>query len=103
MVPASGPASAVAAAARDGEVDIFGKRRNPLVLVGGLVTAGIPLSGFAAFRNGNVGLSQNMMRARVVAQGVTVAIMVGSSGIMSKYLVGGDDAKAGGSSSQASS
>lgn len=38
------------------------------------------MAGLVAFKTGNKGLSQQMMRARVVAQGATVALMVGSSG-----------------------
>eukprot|EP00884_Botryococcus_braunii_P013890 jgi/Botrbrau1/22501/Bobra.114_2s0027.1 len=56
------------------------KKRNPLVLVGTLATAGVLVAGLVAFRKGRQDISQNMMRARVVFQGATVALMVGSTG-----------------------
>ncbi|QDZ25071.1 hypothetical protein HOP50_15g76170 [Chloropicon primus] len=65
-----------------GEVDVFGKKRNPFVLVGALATAGVLFGGITAFRRGNKALSQNMMKARVVCQGVTVALMVATSGVL---------------------
>mmetsp|Transcript_30856 Transcript_30856/g.37399 ORF Transcript_30856/g.37399 Transcript_30856/m.37399 type:complete len:93 (+) Transcript_30856:145-423(+) len=54
--------------------------RNPLVLVGAIATAGVLAAGLVAFRNGNTDLSQKMMRTRVLFQGATVAVMVGTSG-----------------------
>mmetsp|Transcript_17294 Transcript_17294/g.33042 ORF Transcript_17294/g.33042 Transcript_17294/m.33042 type:complete len:108 (-) Transcript_17294:205-528(-) len=65
------------------EQDMFApsvKKRNPLVLVGAIGTAGVLVMGLAAFRNGNQNMSQSMMRTRVVFQGVTVALMVATSG-----------------------
>lgn len=56
------------------------KRRNPLVLLGAIATAGVLGIGLVAFKKGNAELSQQMMRTRVLLQGATVAIMVGSSG-----------------------
>ncbi|KFM23903.1 RING-H2 finger protein ATL48 [Auxenochlorella protothecoides] len=56
------------------------KPKNPLVLIGCGVTAGVLFAGLVAFKKGNQGLSQKMMRARVIAQGATVALMVASSG-----------------------
>jgi hypothetical protein len=50
----------------------------PLIL-GALVTAGVLTAGLVSFRYGNSRLGQKLMRARVVAQGVTVALMVGSA------------------------
>lgn len=47
---------------------------------GALATAGVLVVGLAAFRQGNKNLSQQMMRTRVMFQGATVAIMLGSSG-----------------------
>lgn len=67
---------------RAGEVDIYGKKRNPFVIVGAFATAGVLFAGITAFRRGNKALSQNMMKARVVCQGVTVAIMVATSGVL---------------------
>ena len=55
-------------------------KKNPLVLVGAAVTAGVLTVGFVAFKAGNANLSQTMMKARVFAQGATVALMVGTSG-----------------------
>lgn len=59
--------------------DIIERRRNPLVLAGCGVTAGVLIVGLLAFKQGNSALSQRMMRARVLAQAGTVAVMVGSS------------------------
>jgi len=47
---------------------------------GALITAGVLVGGLVAFKQGKKNLSQQMMRARIVAQGATVALMVGSSG-----------------------
>ena len=58
------------------------KRRNPLVLVGSAATAGVLAAGLIAFRRGNTRVSQQMMRARILAQASTVAIMTASSGAM---------------------
>ena len=43
---------------------------------GCLATAGVLVAGLVAFKNGNSNLSQHLMRARVLAQGATVALMV---------------------------
>jgi hypothetical protein len=41
-------------------------------------------------KQGNQNMSQNMMRARILAQGVTVALMVGSSGaVVLPSMLGG--------------
>lgn len=53
--------------------------KNPFVPIGALVTAGVLTAGLVSFRYGNSRLGQKLMRARVVAQGVTVALMVGSA------------------------
>lgn len=53
------------------------------MLVGAGGTAAILLGGLIAFRRGNQNLSQSMMRARVVAQGATVALMAGTAGAAS--------------------
>jgi hypothetical protein len=58
------------------------RRRNPLVLVGSAATAGVLAAGLIAFRRGNTRVSQQMMRARILAQASTVAIMTASSGAM---------------------
>ncbi|KAL3142208.1 RING-H2 finger protein atl48 [Trebouxia sp. C0009 RCD-2024] len=62
---------------------VLPRRRSPWVLVGAGSTAAILLGGLLAFRRGNQNLSQKMMRARVVAQGATVAIMAGTAGAAS--------------------
>ena len=49
-------------------------------VAGALATAGVLMGGLVAFKKGNKALSQTMMRARIIAQGATVAIMLGSSG-----------------------
>ncbi|GMY24608.1 RING-H2 finger protein ATL48 [Fagus crenata] len=53
--------------------------RNPLVPVGAFVTAGVLTAGLISFRQGNSRLGQVLMRARVVVQGATVALMVGTA------------------------
>merc|ERR1712118_197731 len=55
------------------------QKRNPLVLVGAVVTAGVLGCGLVSFYQGNQVLAQSMMRYRVLAQGATVAIMVTST------------------------
>ena len=72
---------------RASEVDLYGKKRNPFVLVGAMATAGVLFAGIAAFRNGNKAMSQHMMKARVVFQGVTVALMVTTSGVLGKDML----------------
>ncbi|GKU88838.1 hypothetical protein SLE2022_375480 [Rubroshorea leprosula] len=59
--------------------------RNPLVPVGALMTAGVLTAGLISFRQGNSHLGQILMRARVVVQGATVALMVGTA-----YYYGGN-------------
>ena len=54
------------------------QKRNPLVLVGAVVTAGVLGAGLISFYQGNKVVAQSMMRWRVIAQGATVAIMVSS-------------------------
>ncbi|WOK96393.1 RING-H2 finger protein ATL48-like isoform X1 [Canna indica] len=53
--------------------------KNPLVPIGALITAGVLTAGLVSFRQGNSQLGQKLMRARVVVQGATVALMVGSA------------------------
>ncbi|KAL3526028.1 hypothetical protein ACH5RR_014400 [Cinchona calisaya] len=48
-------------------------------LVGAFITAGVLTAGLISFRQGNSQLGQKLMRARVVAQGATVALMVGTA------------------------
>ncbi|GJZ36444.1 RING-H2 finger protein ATL48-like protein [Tanacetum coccineum] len=47
--------------------------------VGALITAGVLTAGLISFKQGNSKLGQTLMRARVVAQGGTVALMVGTA------------------------
>ncbi|KAK9803416.1 hypothetical protein WJX72_009664 [[Myrmecia] bisecta] len=56
------------------------RKRNPLVLAGAAATAGVLLAGLGAFKSGNSALSQKMMRARVIMQFATIALMAGSTG-----------------------
>jgi hypothetical protein len=61
--------------------DLFQEKkrvRNPLVPLGALMTAGVLTAGLISFRRGNSQLGQVLMRARVVVQGATVALMVGT-------------------------
>ncbi|CAN6448619.1 unnamed protein product [Victoria cruziana] len=53
--------------------------KNPLVPIGALITAGVLTAGLISFRQGNSQLGQKLMRARVVAQGATVALMLGTA------------------------
>ncbi|KAE9449159.1 hypothetical protein C3L33_18943, partial [Rhododendron williamsianum] len=53
--------------------------KNPLVPIGAFITAGVLAAGLISFRMGNSQLGQHLMRARVVAQGATVALMVGTA------------------------
>lgn len=46
---------------------------------GALMTAGVLTAGLISFRQGNSQLGQLLMRTRVVAQGATVALMVGTA------------------------
>eukprot|EP00897_Mesotaenium_endlicherianum_P000884 jgi/Mesen1/10797/ME000092S10282 len=52
--------------------------RNPLVPLGALATAGVLVAGLVSFKQGNYNRSQHFMRARVVFQAATVALMVGT-------------------------
>ncbi|OXB61386.1 UNVERIFIED_CONTAM: hypothetical protein H355_008241 [Colinus virginianus] len=52
-------------------------RENPLVPLGCLCTLGVLTYGLISFKRGNTRHSQLMMRARVVAQGFTLAAMLG--------------------------
>ena len=49
---------------------------------GALLTGAVLGAGLLAFKQGNKQLSQSMMRARVIAQGATVALMLGTSGAL---------------------
>ncbi|XP_020646794.1 HIG1 domain family member 2A, mitochondrial [Pogona vitticeps] len=54
-------------------------KENPFVPIGCLVTLGVLTYGFICFKRGDTRRSQLMMRARVVAQGLTLtAIVMGS-------------------------
>ncbi|XP_014240893.1 HIG1 domain family member 2A, mitochondrial [Cimex lectularius] len=52
-------------------------KENPFVPIGALATAACLFYGVRNFYKGNTKNSQLMMRARVVAQGLTVAALVG--------------------------
>uniref|UniRef100_A0A1B0EUC2 HIG1 domain-containing protein n=1 Tax=Glossina morsitans morsitans TaxID=37546 RepID=A0A1B0EUC2_GLOMM len=51
-------------------------KENPLVPIGCLATASALGFGLYNFRTGNRRMSQMMMRARIIAQGFTVAALV---------------------------
>lgn len=59
-----------------------------ICLSGAFLTAGVLTAGLISFRQGNSRLGQKLMRARVVVQGATVALMVGSA-----YYYGDDFTK----------
>uniref|UniRef100_A0A3Q7J139 HIG1 domain-containing protein n=1 Tax=Solanum lycopersicum TaxID=4081 RepID=A0A3Q7J139_SOLLC len=46
---------------------------------GAFLTAGVLTAGLISFKRGNSQLGQQLMRARVLVQGGTVALMVGSA------------------------
>lgn len=50
-----------------------------LCISGAFMTAGVLTAGLISFRQGNSHLGQKLMRARVVVQGATVALMVGTA------------------------
>lgn len=50
-----------------------------MLISGALITAGVLTAGLISFRQGNSKLGQKLMRARVVVQGATVALMVGTA------------------------
>ena len=51
------------------------KRRNPLVIVGALATAGVLMRGVYAMREGNSNLSARMMSWRIYGQAATVMML----------------------------
>ena len=59
--------------ALDVDVIPLRRKRSPWVLVGACATGGVLLGGLVAFKNGKSALAQRFMRARVLAQGVTVS------------------------------
>jgi len=64
-------------------------KEDPITPFGALVTTGILIWGVSSLRNTNAKLSQKLMRARVVAQGLTVVWLTGftlykGSGLASK-------------------
>ncbi|GJP53356.1 hypothetical protein CLOM_g12514 [Closterium sp. NIES-68] len=64
------------------DAELFQKNdKNPLVLLGAFTTAAVLVAGLASFKQGNDRRSQMLMRARVVAQGGTVALMLGTIGL----------------------
>lgn len=58
-------------------------KENPLVPIGCLATVGALSMGLVSFKRGNMAMSQNMMRLRVVAQGGTVVGLVGGIALAS--------------------
>mmetsp|Transcript_21360 Transcript_21360/g.44472 ORF Transcript_21360/g.44472 Transcript_21360/m.44472 type:complete len:105 (+) Transcript_21360:183-497(+) len=52
-------------------------KEQPLVPIGCMITVGFLASGLKSFRDGKAARSQQMMRGRVAAQGVTVAAIIG--------------------------
>jgi hypothetical protein len=52
--------------------------KNPLVPISAAATAAILAGGLFQFKRGNSLWSQRLMRARVVAQGATLALLAGS-------------------------
>ncbi|XP_063231253.1 HIG1 domain family member 2A, mitochondrial [Bacillus rossius redtenbacheri] len=56
-------------------------KENPFVPIGCVATAGVLLYGLWCFRLGRTRMSQYMMRARIAAQGFTVAALIVGIGI----------------------
>ena len=50
-------------------------QNNPLVPAGAVLMGGVLLGGLIAFNRGNVRLSQQLMRARVLGQGATLCVL----------------------------
>lgn len=53
-------------------------RKNPMVPISAAATAAILAGGLYQFKRGNAIWSQRLMRARVFAQGTTLALLAGS-------------------------
>ncbi|MFS7956196.1 putative hypoxia induced protein [Helianthus anomalus] len=53
---------------------------------GALITAGVLTAGLISFKKGNSELGKTLMRARVVTQGATVALMVGTAAYYGEKL-----------------
>ncbi|KAG9490616.1 HIG1 domain family member 2A, mitochondrial [Eleutherodactylus coqui] len=53
-------------------------KENPIVPLGLLATAGVLGYGLINFKDGKSQKSQAIMRARIISQGLTVAILMGS-------------------------
>ena len=62
---------------------IFRYLFNYLFITGCLATVGALSMGLVSFKRGNMAMSQNMMRLRVVAQGGTVVGLVGGIALAS--------------------
>ncbi|NXN11240.1 HIG2A protein, partial [Indicator maculatus] len=60
-----------------GEKFLRKTRENPLVPLGCLCTVGVLTYGLISFKRGNIRRSQQMMRARVLAQGFTIVALLG--------------------------
>jgi len=58
-------------------------RENPFVPLGMLATVGALSYGIYGFQKGNQRIQQTMMRARVLAQGATVLVLVGGIALAS--------------------
>ncbi|KAL1122816.1 hypothetical protein AAG570_003142 [Ranatra chinensis] len=52
-------------------------KENPFVPIGALLTVGCLSMGLYSFRRGEKRMSQLMMRGRILAQGFTVAALIG--------------------------
>ncbi|EKX35956.1 hypothetical protein GUITHDRAFT_146112 [Guillardia theta CCMP2712] len=61
----------------------FGKD-SPIIPLGVFTTAIILGSGLVSFNSGDKATSQTFMRARVIAQGITVAAMMASLGVQER-------------------
>lgn len=61
---------------REGKNDKL--RKNPLVPISALATAGILAGGLFQFKRGNAVWSQRLMRGRIFAQGATLALLASS-------------------------
>ncbi|GFY95999.1 hypoxia-responsive family protein [Actinidia rufa] len=64
---------------RRGTVELLVVGSYVVFLPGAFMTAGVLAAGLISFKRGNSQLGQQLMRARVVVQGATVALMVGTA------------------------
>mmetsp|Transcript_55056 Transcript_55056/g.112517 ORF Transcript_55056/g.112517 Transcript_55056/m.112517 type:complete len:120 (-) Transcript_55056:136-495(-) len=73
--------------ALDAQLITYLGKDSPAIPMGVFATGVILLSGLVSFNNANAKMQQNFMRARIVSQGITVAIMMGSLAVQERAKV----------------